>query len=62
MRTLAPEIWGHPWIIERLEQLAKDTQFTAEVKRLVVKLSQYLSDPACFQNFYTDADIDGITA
>ena len=51
-RTVSPEIWErtkNPWIIlqdisqERLEQLAGDERFLAELRYLVAKRAQYLA-------------------
>ena len=68
-RTVAPDVWErteNPWIIlqdvseQRLEQLAADSDFTAEVARLAHERDLYLSGTASFQRQYTDTGIHGI--
>ena len=68
-RTVAPDVWErteNPWIIlqdvseRRLEQLAADSDFTAEVARLAHERELYLSGTASFQRHYADTDIRGI--
>jgi starch phosphorylase len=68
-RTVAPDVWErteNPWIIlqdvseQRLEQLAADSDFTAEVGRLAHERDLYLGGTASFQRQYADTGIRGI--
>ena len=68
-RTVSPEIWErtkNPWIIlqdisqERLEQLAGDERFLAELRYLVAKRAQYLATHGWYGRHGGDAGIKGI--
>lgn len=64
--ALAPDIWqrtGNPWLIlqsvsqRRLDQLAADTGFRAELDRLVQAHREYLTERTWFGDAHADRDI-----
>jgi starch phosphorylase len=68
-RTVSPEIWEwtrNPWLIlqdiseERLEQLAGDERFMAELRYLVAKHAHYLATSGWYGRQPHDAGIKGI--
>jgi starch phosphorylase len=68
-RTVDPQTWErieNPWVIvqnvphQRLEQLAGDADFLAELARLSEERRQYLESPGCFSEVHADADIRSI--
>jgi starch phosphorylase len=65
-RTVDPQTWeriGNPWVIvqtvphRRLQQLAGDSDFLAELARLSEERRQYLAFPGRFSEVHADASI-----
>ena len=68
-RTIDSEMWdstGNPWFIlesvsqERLEELASDKDFTAELGRLIQDRERTLREPAWFQNLHGSGPLTGV--
>jgi starch phosphorylase len=67
--TVDPDTWErleNPWVIvqnvpqERLEQLAKDSEFLGELERLSDERRQYLNSPGQFSEVHADANVRNI--
>ncbi len=68
-RTIDSQMWdstGNPWFIlesvsqERLEELASDKDFTAELGRLIQDRERTLREPAWFQNLHGSGPLAGV--
>ncbi len=68
-RAIDSSMWdstGNPWFIlesvsqERLEELASDREFTAELKRQLEDRERTLRDPAWFQKVHGDSPLSGV--